>query len=320
MKFDFSFLLRQWNPAVQDAFVPVLEKGLAWLRNCQDPDKRPLATFDFDNTCIYNDITEATFFHLIRERRFSFKPAFWDTIPEKYGKREIQESLQACRDIPSSTIYDHPIYQRYRYLMQGVYLELEKNEGVDVAFKFSTEAFAGLTPAELVEIGQWVIGIEEATPKHIHAIHDPEGKGKPYTVRRGIRINPLVRDAILALQLAGVETVIVTASPRFLVAPYTQRLGVPFQTVLGSDLELEPTGEFSNRLVTPAPIYRSKVEAIRHHFRRDPDMAFGDSQWDGPMLEACTGPKVFMRHNGYTLPEAIQNLNPYIQDSLPFPE
>ena len=316
----FQSILTDWSEEIRDALTPILERGLAVLKNGADPAARPLATLDFDNTCIYNDITETTFYHLIRDRGFAFTESFWDAIPEYCGRDLIRDNFEASRHVPLPAAFDDRSYMRYRYHFHAIYFHIYEREGVEIAFRFAARVFAGLTPGRLVDAGRRVIAAEEARPHGHTEILDPDGGHPPLIVHRGLRINSLMRDMILALHLSGVETVLVTGSARYLAAPYAQRIGLPIEDIIGTTLEMDPDGTFSNRVEEPTPVAGTKIDAIRARFARPPDIAIGDSQWDIPMMSMCRGVTIFVQQETKPLPQGAEAVNPLVQRLPPFPD
>ena len=316
----FKRILSDWSSEIRDALDPILARGIEVLRNNGHASERPLATLDFDNTCIYNDITEAAFYHLIRGRGFAFTEDFWEGIPEEYGRNLIRESYEASRHIPLPEALENISYKRYRYHFHAIYFKTYEREGADVAFRFAARVFAGMTPGDVVDAGRRVIAAEEARPYGQTEIHDPDGELPPLTAHRGLRINALMRDMILSLHLSGVETVLVTGSPRYLAAPYAQRIGLPIEDIIGTGLHVRPDGTFSNQVVEPSPVAGTKIDAIRARFQRPPDIAIGDSQWDIPMMSICTGVTIFVLQADKSLPPGADSVHPLVQRLPPFPD
>lgn len=306
----YGSLLSGWTPEIREALLEQLN---------DTSGEKKIAALDFDNTCIYNDISETAFFHLIRDRGFAFTEAFWEAIPKNCGRDDIRANFEASRTIPYPDALEDLAYRRYRYGFQRLYFRILETEGVGVAFRFAGRVFAGLTPGELVEVGRTVIEREEANPRGEVEIEDPDGAGPPVTVRRGLRINPLLKDAILAFSLSGVEVYLVTGSASYLVAPYAQRLGIGLSRIIGTSLEREADGTFSNRLIEPAPTYQTKVDAVQTYIGRAPNIVIGDSQWDGPMMSISLGPKIFVRHGTHAIPDEVAALNPLVQPCPEFP-
>jgi phosphoserine phosphatase len=96
-----------------------------------------------------------------------------------------------------------------------------------------------------------------------------------------------MRSILEALEAAGVETWIVSASSRLVVAAAAPFMGLPPARVLGMDVDAE-NGILTDRLRIPLTCGPGKVEAIRQTVGIRPVAAFGDSFGDLEMLEdAC---------------------------------
>ncbi len=319
-------ILRSWPHEVREKITPILEHGIenycasgSVQKTDSTNNKKPLAALDFDNTCIYGDITELAFFHLIKDRRFIFSDSFWEIIPEESGRNSIRENLEACRHLEEPDIENDLAYQRYRYGLHSVYFDIFKREGMSVASRFAARAFCGFAPSELTALGRRIIVIEEAQPRHHAEIQDPDKNGPALYSRRGLRINTMMRDLILALQICGIETVLVTGSLTYLVASYAQQLGIRVDEILGTHLEYGEDGKFTDRLIEPAPIFETKVEAIHSKYGHSPVIAIGDSRWDVPMLACADKARIFISHNDDPPPDEIQSLGASIIKMPPCP-
>lgn len=97
-------------------------------------------------------------------------------------------------------------------------------------------------------------------------------------------------------QAEGFEVFIVSATYRFMVEPYAERLGIPRSHVHGVDLELDDGGYCTGRIVGRIPGLAGKgaivAEAGRAGLALEHSYAFGDSLNDVPMLEAVGHPVV----------------------------
>jgi phosphoserine phosphatase len=77
-----------------------------------------------------------------------------------------------------------------------------------------------------------------------------------------------------------------------------ERLDVPRDRVLGIDLVLAD-GTLSCNVKEPIPALEGKVEALRQHVGRPPDIVLSDSLYDLPLFEYSAGLKVLVNSNGH---------------------
>ncbi len=61
---EYQLSAGNWLPQNREAINNMIEK-YGKDNAHYNPDNKPLAVFDFDNTCIYNDIGYAVFYYLI---------------------------------------------------------------------------------------------------------------------------------------------------------------------------------------------------------------------------------------------------------------
>lgn len=95
---------------------------------------------------------------------------------------------------------------------------------------------------------------------------------------------------------AGVEVVLVTATSRWLVEAAAECMGLPSVRVLGIEVRVHD-GVLTGEVVRPVTCRAGKVEAIRLHLARMPDLAVGDSAGDLEMLEVAGRPVVVGRRD-----------------------
>lgn len=87
-------------------------------------------------------------------------------------------------------------------------------------------------------------------------------------------------DALLRAQDRGVQVWIVSASPRPVVQWTAVPRGFRADRVIGIDA-------VDGKAVEPAPVGHGKVAAWRQLGLPAPDVALGDSKWDGPLLASA---------------------------------
>ncbi|MHB8418350.1 MAG: HAD family hydrolase [Myxococcales bacterium] len=103
------------------------------------------------------------------------------------------------------------------------------------------------------------------------------------------RIFEPMRELVLGLRELGWEIFLVSASNRWSVAPGARELGVAPDRIIAVDVELA-SGRLTDRVARPVPTLHGKPELLRRRVGRGPDLAFGNSRLDLPLLESARLP------------------------------
>ena len=212
---------------------------------------RPFAVFDFDNTCIANDIAEATLNHMARHALFNDP-----TIVPGPEQNEPQALAK--------TIFQH----YYRLLEAGNVLG---------AYEFGAKTLSGLNVLEIEALIRDVIESEGVM------IGRSELFGAK--IAKGLATRPAVIGLISDLQKQGVEIWIVSASPRLLVAEAMKHFGI-MANLIGVRHVIKD-GSITSELEYPLSVMGGKVDCIKLFIDPTvrPLIGVGDSGNDLPMLE-----------------------------------
>ena len=97
------------------------------------------------------------------------------------------------------------------------------------------------------------------------------------------RVFAPMRALVAALQRAGVEVWICSASQRWIVEAGARDMGVPTDRVVAVAARVAD-GRITDQLIEPMPYKAGKVAAIRQVIGRTPDLVFGNSEGDAEML------------------------------------
>lgn len=210
----------------------------------------PFAVLDFDNTCIVNDIAEATLAHLCRSH------------------------LLRCDDLVSpaahhgKSAYHRQVFRRYHELM--------RRGDIKSASLLCASALAGFARDEVEAIVSAVIDAEGSTfgETELHGIR----------VARGIGVRPALRDLIALSTANGVQVWIVSASPEALVRAAMSRFGLTGQLIglrnrMDGEILLKECDE-------PHSVAEGKVDCIKTFIDagKRPLIGVSDSISDLPML------------------------------------
>ncbi|MBI5882044.1 MAG: hypothetical protein HZB91_02950 [Elusimicrobia bacterium] len=262
--------------------------GTAW-----DPSRPPLATFDWDNTVIRNDIGEAVFFHAIREMRFKFElgDRFWDLIPERYGREELRSAVASLTGLPLEQAKHTPQYRRYRKLFHRMYEEIKRDgASLNIDYGWLVQLMVGFTEPELQGLSDEVIALETGRPLGTELVSESDNDPDPVQVPTGIRIYPEMADLVSRLIAMGWEVRIVSATAEQVVARFAARLGIPLGRVHGARVRLA-AGVLTTEL-TQRTWRQGKADVILREAGRPSELAGGDSNSDREMLALSRGERL----------------------------
>lgn len=305
-----------WAPANRDrveAFL--LAQGI--YGNAYDPQRPPVAVFDWDNTSIFNDIGDATFQYQVRALGLKLDPADLGRIlPETLGLdrtpsgAQRDEAMEAYALLHKANLVgadalrvpwerkwaaiqrDDALRRAYAVLCHRLiwfYQTLEAVDGAATAYPWVTRFYAGFGPHEVRTLVERVLADELRDPNRGEActkvrIDHPDPGQTAMTIKLGLVFTEEVRELMAALRAHGFDVYVVTASFGPVVAAAAARYGVPDDHVIGMRLERRADGAFADRPIPPATYRQGKVDAIRAFAPRDPVFAAGDSDTDVEML------------------------------------
>lgn len=233
-----------------DSLVRAIEQHLANAKEpFDDTHDKPFAVFDFDNTCIVNDVGDAIFSYLSGHQLLRDR--------ELLGEADMS-----------------PAYHERVYHANYALLEAGKTKA---AYMLNARLFSGFTPGEAEAITLAAL-TEEGTrlgSKMLYGHH----------IERGI----VPRREILAimdyLRNKGVVIWIISATPEPAIRAAMKHFGI-VGNVVGSRSVMHD-GIYASELIEPLSMFEGKVECIRAYVdpTRAPLLVAGDSMSDLPMLE-----------------------------------
>lgn len=209
------------------------------------------ATFDFDNSCIVNDIQEATLAYICKNLLLKND----HLLPTGYTDRAV---------------YHRDVFLGYHNL-------LNENRVKDAYF-YAVKTMAGFAKSEMDKLVSEVIQSEGEVlgRQNLFGID----------VAKGLAVRPQVKTLMELLLAAKCKIYVVTASSEEVVKSALKFWGFPEVTCIGvRNKEVE--GIFSDVVEEPAPIIDGKVDCIKKFISENehPILAVGDSMNDLPMLE-----------------------------------
>ena len=304
-----TVLRGKWDPQVQTAL-----NGL--LSNCGEGS---YAVFDFDQTSIVHDISQALWVYQIEHLCFADAPIhdFLDGIPEpeslmpetettyaEMGRvlseeyKTMTTRVEAGESIES--IWQSDVYLDFRARMCSLLEAMDEQWGSWVAFLWQPGLLAGYTEAEaralihdaiLEQLGRDKLAVEQWL--------SPDGRWGG-DVMRGIWVSPEMKELYKCLQTANIDAYVCSASLELIVEALAcdpvLGFGLPAERVYGLRfVEGEKlTAQFDSQY--KQPIKEGKVDCIKAYMapaygNTNPVLVAGDSNGDVPMLTAFSDMK-----------------------------
>ena len=304
-----TVLRGKWDPQVQTVL-----NGL--LSNCGEGS---YAVFDFDQTSIVHDISQALWVYQIEHLCFADAPIhdFLDGIPEpeslmpetettyaEMGRvlseeyKTMTARVEAGESIES--IWQSDVYLDFRARMCSLLEAMDEQWGSWVAFLWQPGLLAGYTEAEaralihdaiLEQLGRDKLAVEQWL--------SPDGRWGG-DVMRGIWVSPEMKELYKCLQAANIDAYVCSASLELIVEALAcdpvLGFGLPAERVYGLRfVEGEKlTAQFDSQY--KQPIKEGKVDCIKAYMapaygNTNPVLVAGDSNGDVPMLTAFSDMK-----------------------------
>lgn len=209
------------------------------------------AVFDFDNSCIVNDIQEAVLVYLCKN----------------YLLRNEKLVQTAFAD---STSYHRDVFLAYHKLL---------DEGkIQEAYRYAVRTLSGFAENEMDALVSDVVSAEGEIlgNQNLFGIN----------VARGLSVRPQVKMLMESLSVTGCAIFVVTASSLEVVKSALKIWNFPEGICIGVK-NIVSNGILTDAIEEPAPIVGGKVDCIKKFISGDkkPILAVGDSINDLPMLE-----------------------------------
>lgn len=234
------------------------------------------AAFDFDNTLVKNDFGEAVMERFLSEG----VPAYRGDLRSLFRKDIVEKVIE-------SRFHDNPLF---RTIVLDEYETIQKERGLEASYRWSSWIFSGHSPKEITSVSKEVWNSNANDEDAEHSV-------KPY--------QPMM-ELVEHLRTAGWEIWIVTASPEEIIQSVSERFGIPSSRVLGMCLQRE-NGIHTAEIREPFTYGNGKVERFRGAVGNEPDLAFGDSVNDFPLLKSARKAGIFLdRGKGVVPPEGVK--------------
>ena len=273
-----------WPAPVADALSALLERYAGWRDEAGRP---PLAAFDFDNTCVAGDIGEAVHYRLSETMSYALDDErFWQLIAPEDGR----EPLRALWDrelgllAPEARVL-HPGAVAWSSDLIATYARRYRRLGAAEAYHWAARLHVGLCPMWLREFSVDTFALERARPL---GTEDRATLGSDrVTLPRGIRVRPAMVALARAMQDAGWEVWVISATNQWTIEAVAPLLGFAPERVVGNRCRVDQA-RITDEREGPITWRQGKVDAIALHTGRPPVAAFGDTWTDVEMLHAAT--------------------------------
>jgi phosphoserine phosphatase len=249
---------------------------------------RPLAVYDFDNTCIYNDIMETLFRYQLFDLRYKMdKETFNGFIPEAAGKtlrdsdvlalsadygNVVLADLAADIEADYAFLYDNYIgsksmsldkvketdqYKDFIVKLPFLYDGLTDTPTIGAEYSYPWVCFmcVGMDKKEVQALTMEALAdalarkCEKVTLKNETALLR-KAPVKSYSFKAGLRITKEIVDIMALQRRAGWELWVVTASfePVIQAMAAANGFGFPENRVIGVRLQADPSGKYLGKL------------------------------------------------------------------------
>ncbi len=213
------------------------------------------ATFDWDGTCITNDVAEATLAYIC-----------------EHG---LLKNTNLLSDIGETKNYHERVFQEYYRLLK---------EDIFRAYLFAARIFAGFT----------LEGAEKIVKDAIIAEGEKLGKRELFniTIARGLAVRPQVKKLAESLIHRKVAIWIISASSEIAVSVAMRHFGYKGELIGLRNTIVDSV--LTDTIVEPYSIREGKVDCIKKYVSpsQQPVLAIGDSMNDIPMIEYSHTPVV----------------------------
>ncbi len=301
---------------------------------------QPVAVFDFDGTCIFNDIGKAVFEFqldrfLFRHTVESFSGLFPECEPTTDGLpwTEIHRQLiclyrelssLTSKRIPAISVL-RPAWKEFKVLFLWYVDRARKDPqlGPEYILTLLTRLLAGYSVAEVKRITAQAL--QKAQKKPVGEITYSKRFPPPVgtvsvTTQQGIRVFPEMVDLMTALKKSGIRCFIISASTQWVVEHGLEYLGFPVERedVYGIRVKLDEQGVLKTCLADDYPItYRKgKRLVLENLVSGTPVLVAGDAETDYEMLTMTFPVRLIIDHGRTGLIRELINTPGYLVQEM----
>ncbi len=271
----------KWDPNTRAKIQRLIEK-YGQLGRDYDPDKKPYAVFEWDQTAIFNSAQEAFFHYLVDNLLFRATPAEFAAairrnvprtdFPPAYTNQAGQpvnlDRIAADLDADYAYLFENHIDKKRQSLdeirqsvefidfqakLSYLYRAVGGTFGPDVGTPWLTYLFVGMTEDEVRETAEKAYDRALGDRLSTYALTSPaERPGRAGVVSldgyaAGLRLMPEIADLMHVMQNNGIEVYVCTAAHKTLVRVFASLpkygYGVPEDNIIAMQTMLED-GQF----------------------------------------------------------------------------
>lgn len=282
----------------------------------QPPHNKPVAVFDFDNTCIFRDVGQAVFRYQLQHLNYRITPkqlaGILPTMPGDLAGRPITAVTSALlfaysrlwplivnkEEEKARTL---PEYRLFSALLLWFVDRARKDERLGPRFvlPFMGKLLAGYTRSGLRQLAAEVItaATNEPLTEETLTLKAPEPIGDiAASFPLGLQAYPEMRALMRQLVAQGVDCYVVSASTEWLVEEAVQLLDFPVKDghIFGVRVDLDSQEHLTTADPASYPLTfrEGKADIIRQFIGATPLLVAGDADTDFEML---TMPDVAIR-------------------------
>ncbi len=274
----------------------------------QSSVKRPVAIFDFDNTCIFRDIGQALFRFQVEHLRYRITPEELALVlPAEGGElaghpmsaiRALllaayanlwpliqQEQIESAKKTP-----DYPLFATLLLWCTDMARKAE-HLGPRFVLPFMGKMLAGFSTSDLRQLAGEVIDQAAGEPlgEQTLEVEAPQPLGKiRASYPLGLHAYPEMQALMQQLADLGIERYVISASTEWLVEGAAPRLGfaVDADHIYGIRVRLTPEEKLTidDHPAYPTTFREGKAEIITQRIQGTPVLVAGDADTDYEML------------------------------------
>jgi len=269
---------------------------------------RPVAVFDFDNTCVFRDVGQAVFRYQLLHLRYGLEPeALAGILPSLEGELAGRPLTLVTATLIASyrrlwpLISDHrqaearrlPEYRLFTTLLLWFVDQARRDERLGPRFvlPFMGKLLAGQSLAQLRQLAAEVVIAAQTEPLTEETLEwdGPESLGHlAASYPLGLHAFPEMQALMQRLQRQGIDCYVVSASTEWLVEEAVRLLDFPVAPdhIFGIRVQVDDRGVLTTADATSYPItFRAgKAEIISRFIPGTPVLVAGDADTDFEML------------------------------------
>lgn len=242
-----------------------------------------LAVFDFDNTMIYNDLGEACMYYIVMQGLIpGHREEFWTALDNVSKLSKPIPELKRYYNKFKET-EDRQTLQKIITIIFDSYQQVYQTQGMEAAYKWSSLIFAYHKIHEWEKISRHVLADQEQMKTGVTRI------GPGLELNQGIRKYTEIYNLIQIMLQKKWTVLIVTASPREIIAAVSDQWGIAPVNVIGMKLARNQVDEYLPEIIEPMPFDQGKLDILYDFLgnKADIDFAAGDSLGDRALLKAA---------------------------------